>query len=102
MSRGILTNKVSHRKQCLVTVRRQAAPGTTIGELKAGTFALLSRREEYRLFCPGHPAKIGQLLTGLYVFHIQPGCRVSRTNWTMRGHFRRSSQFTWQLSIIKV
>ena len=64
MSRGIFTNKVSHRKQCLVTVRRQAAPGTTIGELKAGTFALLSRREEYRLFCPGHPAKIGQLLTG--------------------------------------
>ena len=77
-------------------------PGDYYWELKADTFALLSRREEYRLFCPGHPAKIGQLLTGLYVFHIQPGCRVSRTNWTMRGHFRRSSQFTWQLSIIKV
>ena len=31
--RRILTNKVSRRKQCLVTIRRQAAPGTTIGEL---------------------------------------------------------------------
>ena len=94
MPRGILTNKVSHRKQCLVTVRRQAALGTTIGELKAGTFTLLSRGEEYHLFCPGHPAKIGQLSTGLYVFHIQPGCLVTGSSWTLRGHFRRSSLFT--------
>ena len=36
------------------------------------------------------------------MFHIQPGCLVSGSSWTLRGHFRRSSPFTWQLSIIKV
>ena len=44
---GILTNKVSHRKQCLVTVRRQAARGTTrraVYEWRAG---LAPRRAVY-------------------------------------------------------
>ena len=100
--RGILTNKISHRKQCFVTVRRHVPPEYAIRELKAGMFAVLSQGEEYHCYCPGKPGVIGHLTTGLYVFTVQPGCRISGTSWTLRGHSRRSSKVNYDLAVIDI
>ena len=60
--------------------------------------------EEDHCYCQGQPGKIGHLSAGLYVFNVQPGCRITGTSWALRlsALLRLSSKAEWALLVVDI
>ena len=79
--RGVLTNDVTLRNTCKVTIHRDDTLTAYIIEVQPNTFIMVSAGEELKLLCDGQPQRTVKLPAGSSTVHVSPKCRLTNDRW---------------------
>ena len=83
--RGVLTNDVTLRDTCKVTIHRHNTITESIIEVQPNTYLIVSEGGELKLFCDGLPQRTVNLPPGSATIHVSPKCRLTNDRWLVTG-----------------
>lgn len=83
--RGVLTNDVSLRNTCKLTIHRDSAIAESILEIRPNTFLIVSGGGEIKVFCKGEQRRTVKLPAGSSKIHVNPNCRLTNDRWMITG-----------------
>ena len=79
--RGVLTNDVTLRNTCKVTIHRDDTLTESIIEVQPNTFLMVSAGEELKLLCDGQPQRTVKLPAGSSTVHVSPKYTLTNDRW---------------------